>query len=335
MSQLDLARLQFAMTSIYHFLFVPVTIGLAFLTAVLQTCWHRSGRDEYLRLTRFFGTLLVINVAVGVVTGLVQEFQFGMDWSTYSRTVGDVFGAPAGDGGARRLLPRVDVPRAVALRLGQAVPPRAPGRHLGGGPGRRAVGGVHHGGELVDAAPGRLHDEPDHGQTAAQQHLGRDDEPGLPARLPARPARLADHGVGRHARRRGLAAAPGLCPRRLPPGGPARPRGPHPERLPGHDRRQRAGRDRGDVPADEDRGVRGAVGDLPAVLVLAVPDRRRQRRPHADQDHPDPAPAVAAGDEHVERPGVGPQPGPGAVRAASTGRATTCRTCSSSTGRCG
>src|SRR6266536_2306604 len=92
--QLDLARWQFAMTSIYHFLFVPVTIGLAFLTALLQTSWHRSGRDEYLRLTRFFGTLLVINIAVGVVTGLVQEFQFGMNWSQYSRTVGGVFGAP-------------------------------------------------------------------------------------------------------------------------------------------------------------------------------------------------------------------------------------------------
>jgi cytochrome bd ubiquinol oxidase subunit I len=94
MSQLDLARLQFAMTSIYHFLFVPVTIGLAFLTAILQTKWHRSGVADYLRLTRFFGTLLLINIAVGVVTGLVQEFQFGMDWSAYSRTVGDVFGAP-------------------------------------------------------------------------------------------------------------------------------------------------------------------------------------------------------------------------------------------------
>ena len=94
MSQLDLARIQFAMTSIYHFLFVPITIGLAFLTAILQTVWHRSGRADYLRLTRFFGVLLLINVAVGVVTGLVQEFQFGMDWSAYSRTVGDVFGAP-------------------------------------------------------------------------------------------------------------------------------------------------------------------------------------------------------------------------------------------------
>ena len=93
-SQLDLARLQFAATSIYHFLFVPVTIGLAFLVAILQTMWHRRGDDEYLRLTRFFGTLLLINVAVGVVTGLVQEFQFGMAWSSYSRFVGDVFGAP-------------------------------------------------------------------------------------------------------------------------------------------------------------------------------------------------------------------------------------------------
>ena len=94
MNQLDLARLQFAMTSIYHFLFVPVTIGLGFLTAVLQTAWYRTGRPDYLRLTRFFGTLMVIGVAVGVVTGLVQEFQFGMNWSQYSRTVGDVFGAP-------------------------------------------------------------------------------------------------------------------------------------------------------------------------------------------------------------------------------------------------
>jgi cytochrome bd ubiquinol oxidase subunit I len=94
MLNVDLARWQFAFTSINHFLFVPVTIGLAFLTALLQTAWHRSRRDEYLRLTRFFGTLLVINVAIGVVTGLVQEFQFGMNWSAYSRLVGNIFGAP-------------------------------------------------------------------------------------------------------------------------------------------------------------------------------------------------------------------------------------------------
>ena len=75
----ELARWQFGFVTVNHFFFVPVTIGLAFLTALLQTAWYRSKRDEYLRLTRFFGTLLVINVAIGVVTGLVQEFQFGMN----------------------------------------------------------------------------------------------------------------------------------------------------------------------------------------------------------------------------------------------------------------
>ena len=90
----DLARVQFALTSIYHFLFVPVTMGLSFLVAVMQTLWHRSGVEAWRRLTRFFGTLLLINVAVGVVTGLVQEFEFGMNWSAYSRYVGDVFGGP-------------------------------------------------------------------------------------------------------------------------------------------------------------------------------------------------------------------------------------------------
>src|SRR5262249_37257242 len=90
----DLARWQFGFVTVNHFFFVPVTIGLAFLTAVLQTAWYRSKREEYLRLTRFFGTLLMINVAIGVVTGLVQEFQFGMDWGAYSRLVGNIFGAP-------------------------------------------------------------------------------------------------------------------------------------------------------------------------------------------------------------------------------------------------
>jgi cytochrome d ubiquinol oxidase subunit I len=90
----DLARWQFATTSIYHFLFVPVTMGLAFLVALLQTAYYRSEKPEYRRLAKFFGTLLIINVAVGVVTGLVQEFEFGMNWSAYSRFVGDVFGGP-------------------------------------------------------------------------------------------------------------------------------------------------------------------------------------------------------------------------------------------------
>jgi cytochrome d ubiquinol oxidase subunit I len=93
-SAVDLARIQFATTSLYHFLFVPLTLGLAPLVAVMQTLWRRSGDDAWLRLTRFFGTLMLINFAIGVATGLVQEFQFGMNWSVYSEFVGDVFGAP-------------------------------------------------------------------------------------------------------------------------------------------------------------------------------------------------------------------------------------------------
>jgi len=94
MSALDLARWQFAITTVYHFLFVPLTIGLGFLVAGLQTAWVRTDRPEYLRATKFFGKLFLINFAMGVVTGIVQEFQFGMNWSTYSRFVGDIFGAP-------------------------------------------------------------------------------------------------------------------------------------------------------------------------------------------------------------------------------------------------
>jgi len=91
---LDLARWQFAVTTAYHFFFVPVTLSLVAITAGLQTAWYRTSKDKYLRLTRFYGTLFLINIAMGVVTGIVQEFQFGMNWSDYSRFVGDVFGAP-------------------------------------------------------------------------------------------------------------------------------------------------------------------------------------------------------------------------------------------------
>ncbi len=90
----DLARAQFATTSIYHFLFVPLTLGLGPIVATMQTIWHRTGNEAWLRLTRFFGTLFLINFAIGVATGLVQEFEFGMNWSVYSRFVGNVFGAP-------------------------------------------------------------------------------------------------------------------------------------------------------------------------------------------------------------------------------------------------
>ncbi|MFC7247549.1 cytochrome ubiquinol oxidase subunit I [Catellatospora aurea] len=94
MDATDLARWQFGITTVYHFLFVPITIGLSFLVAGLQTAWSRTGDEKWLKLTKFYGKLLLINFAMGVVTGIVQEFQFGMNWSVYSRFVGDIFGAP-------------------------------------------------------------------------------------------------------------------------------------------------------------------------------------------------------------------------------------------------
>ncbi len=90
----NLARAQFATTSIYHFFFVPLTLGLGPIVAVMQTRWHRTRDERWLRLTKFFGTLFLINFAIGVATGLVQEFEFGMNWSVYSKFVGNVFGAP-------------------------------------------------------------------------------------------------------------------------------------------------------------------------------------------------------------------------------------------------
>ncbi|MEU9808435.1 cytochrome ubiquinol oxidase subunit I [Mycobacterium sp. NPDC050853] len=94
MNALDVSRWQFGITTVYHFVLVPLTIGLAPLLAIMQTAWVITGNNSWYRLTRFFGKLFLINFALGVATGIVQEFQFGMNWSEYSRFVGDVFGAP-------------------------------------------------------------------------------------------------------------------------------------------------------------------------------------------------------------------------------------------------
>jgi cytochrome d ubiquinol oxidase subunit I len=131
----ELSRWQFAITIIYHFLFVPITIGMGLFVAGLQTAWYRTKHERYQRLTVFFGKILLINIALGVVTGIVQEFQFGMNWATYSRYVGDVFGAPlAIEGlvafflesvfigvwvfGAGRLSPRVHLATIWAVAIG-------------------------------------------------------------------------------------------------------------------------------------------------------------------------------------------------------------------------
>ncbi len=94
MSATDVARWQFGITTLYHFIFIPVTLGLSFVVAAMETVYARTKNPAWRRMTLFWGRIFVINVAMGVVTGIVQEFQFGMNWSTYSAYVGDVFGAP-------------------------------------------------------------------------------------------------------------------------------------------------------------------------------------------------------------------------------------------------
>lgn len=94
MDELLLARWQFGVTTVYHFLFVPLTLGLSVLVAWMEFKFVRTGNELYKRMAKFWGKLFLINFAMGVVTGIVQEFQFGMNWSNYSRFVGDIFGAP-------------------------------------------------------------------------------------------------------------------------------------------------------------------------------------------------------------------------------------------------
>ena len=156
MDVVDIARWQFGITTVYHFLFVPITIGLSAIVAGYETAWVRTGNEQWLRLTKFFGKLFLINFAIGVVTGIVQEFQFGMNWSDYSRFVGDVFGAPLAIEGLLAFFLESTflglwifgwdrLPRAGARRL-----------HLAGAHRHAALGVLHPRGQLLDAAPGRL-----------------------------------------------------------------------------------------------------------------------------------------------------------------------------------
>ncbi|MBC8016479.1 MAG: cytochrome ubiquinol oxidase subunit I [Sporomusaceae bacterium] len=94
MEEVLLGRWQFGITTVYHFLFVPLTLGLSVLIAIMETMYVRTGNDLYKKMTQFWGKLFLVNFAMGVATGIVQEFQFGMNWAEYSRFMGDIFGAP-------------------------------------------------------------------------------------------------------------------------------------------------------------------------------------------------------------------------------------------------
>ena len=94
LSMVDWSRAQFALTAIYHWLFVPLTLGLSFIVAIMETIWVKTGNPEWKKITKFWMTLFGINFAIGVATGIILEFEFGTNWSNYSWFVGDIFGAP-------------------------------------------------------------------------------------------------------------------------------------------------------------------------------------------------------------------------------------------------
>ena len=174
MDPLMLARWQFGITTVYHFLFVPLTIALAFMVAGFQTAWVRTGNEKLPPPHEVLSAqLFLINFALGIVTGIVQEFQFGMNWSDYSRFVGDIFGAPlAIEGllafflestflglwifGWDRLPKKVHLATIWIVAIGTA-----------------ALGLLHPGRQLLDAAPRRLHVQRGRRAGRADGHHGR------------------------------------------------------------------------------------------------------------------------------------------------------------------
>ena len=135
-----LSRLQFALTALYHFLFVPLTIGLSMILVIMESVYVMTGREIWQRMTKFWGLLFGINFAMGVATGITMEFQFGTNWAYYSHYVGDIFGAPLAIEGSDGVLSRVDLRRPVLLRLGAAVEDRSSGGHRAGGAWFQPVG---------------------------------------------------------------------------------------------------------------------------------------------------------------------------------------------------
>ena len=164
MDAVDVARWQFAITTVYHFLFVPITIGHVAGRGDLP---HRSGcapgTRSTCRLTKFFGKLFLINFALGLVTGIVQEFQFGMNWSDYSRFVGDIFGAPLAFEALLAFFLESTFLGIWIFGWGRLPEKLHVGRDLAGAHRHRAVGVLHPRGELLHAEPGRLQVQPRHG----------------------------------------------------------------------------------------------------------------------------------------------------------------------------
>ena len=204
----ELARWQFALTTLYHFTFVPLTLGLAPLLAVMQTLWHRTGDEKWLRMTRFFGTLFLINFAIGVATGLVHGVSVRHELGHLLELCRRRLRLAARDRGPRGVHARGDLHRALGLRLGPALAEGSPRDHLPRLARHLALGVLHPGGELLDAAPGRLRDQLADESRGGERHR-QHPHPGVRAlRLDPRDPGRAAHRRLPGARRVLLAPAP-------------------------------------------------------------------------------------------------------------------------------
>ena len=150
-----LSRIQFGMTAMYHFLFVPLTLGLSILLAIMESVYVMTGREIWRDMTKFWGTLFGINFAMGVATGITMEFQFGTNWAYYTHYVGDIFGAPLAIEGLMAFFLEATLHRPVLFRLEPPVEGRPSHRHLHGRRRLEPVGAVDSDRQRLDAEPGR------------------------------------------------------------------------------------------------------------------------------------------------------------------------------------
>ena len=332
MTVLELSRWQFGITTVYHFIFVPLTIGLSLVVACMQTAWMIKKDPVYLRMTKFFGKIFLINFAVGVVTGIVQEFQFGMNWSAYSQFVGNVFGAPLAMEallaffmestfiglwifGWNRLSPRLHLATIWLAAIGTSLSAYfilAANSWMQHPVGYQVLPGTHR--VILTSIWALLTNST---ALAAWPHVWFAVVHGGRRVLIA----VSAWHVARKSSARGV-----------PPGHAARP-GRHAgrrDRDRGH--RRRAGPAHGLAAADEDGGRRGPLQHLGLGVVLAVHHRLAERQ-QGTVEHPRARPALA--DRHPEpaRHRPGHQQRRGAPTPRSTGRGSTSRSSRSPTGR--
>ena len=148
---IDLSRLQFAVTAMYHFLFVPFTLGLSLLVAIMESIYVMTGRAIWRDMTRFWGILFGINFAMGVATGITMEFQFGTNWAYYSHYVGDIFGVPLAIEGLMAFFLEGTFIGLFFFGWDRSEPPPASGRHMAGGDRQQPVGAVDSDRQCLDA----------------------------------------------------------------------------------------------------------------------------------------------------------------------------------------